>query len=117
MSRKDSSEGAESALERVPGRQIFIWFPQPHTDPLTAQTTIRQGRQFFPQNSRSESCAATAEVSSAKTSRPAASHLTRLLPFVATKFVHGCVTKCRGRHHESTKGLEACRGGQVQHGN
>jgi hypothetical protein len=30
--------------------------------------------------------------SSAKTSRLAASRLTRLLPFVATKFVHGCVT-------------------------
>jgi hypothetical protein len=34
----------------------------------------------------------TAALSSAKTSRPAASCLTRLLPFVATKFVHGCVT-------------------------
>jgi hypothetical protein len=34
----------------------------------------------------------TAELSSAKTSRPAASRLTRLLPFVATKVVHGCVT-------------------------
>jgi hypothetical protein len=32
------------------------------------------------------------ELFSAKTSRPAASRLTRLLPFVATKFVHGCVT-------------------------
>jgi hypothetical protein len=32
-----------------------------------------------------------AELSSTKTSHPAALRLTRLLPFVATKFLHGCV--------------------------
>jgi hypothetical protein len=34
----------------------------------------------------------TAELSSAKTSLHEASRSTRMLPFMATKLVHGCVT-------------------------
>jgi hypothetical protein len=57
--------------------------------------------------------AASALLLSAEKSLPAASLSTRLLPFTASKLVHGCVTM-QGMHHESTEGLEVSRGGQIQ---
>jgi hypothetical protein len=101
-SRKDPSRyqlkrsAPEGVPERLRARHIF-WFAQPNSDPLTVLTTIGEVVSFFlraadPKVAQARRNFNTAELSSAKTSRPAASCLTRLLPFVATKFVHGCVT-------------------------